>query len=142
MLTRKSGWEGLLSQYIQDNLDRRQEWGQADCSMFVCDWVLQVTGADPAKDFRGKYKTKAGAARAIKKFAGDLDGVAERIAGRLGMEETVPLKARRGDVVMVKGNGGNALGIIDMSGMAVAVQGKDGLEFVPAVHALKAWRVG
>lgn len=142
MLTRCSGWEGMLNAHIEKHLTLPQEWGKYDCCLFTCDWILACTGVDPAKDFRGTYKTKVGAYRAIKAFAGDLQGVAERIFAELNMDPVAPLMGRRGDVVMVKGNGGNALGIIDMSGRAVAVQGKDGLEFVPAVHALKAWRVG
>ena len=142
-MQRVEGWEKKLNARIENHLVLKQVWGEVDCCMFPCDWIIEATGsADPAKDFRGRYKTKIGANRAIKEFAGDLMGVAERITLELAMEEIMPLKARRGDLAIVPGNGGDALGVVDMTGRMVAVQGKDGLKFVQINNALKTWRVG
>ena len=141
-MQRCDGWESLLNAHIEKHLNLPQIWGEIDCCLFPCDWILLACGVDPAKDFRGKYKTKTGANKAIKEFAGDLMGLAEKITKDLGMEETPILKARRGDIAIVPGNGADAMGIIDMTGRQVAVQGKLGLGFIVIEKSIKAWRVG
>jgi len=41
-----------------------------DCAMWVADWVLKVTGVDPAADLRGTYTNEVGAARQIIRWGG------------------------------------------------------------------------
>ena len=74
-MQRCDGWESLLNDHIEKHLNLPQKWGEIDCCLFPCNWILLACGVDPAKDFRGKYKTKLGADRAIKSFAGDLMGL-------------------------------------------------------------------
>lgn len=45
-------------------------WGTDDCSLWVCDIILEETAADLAKPLRGKYRTRAGAMRVMKRFCG------------------------------------------------------------------------
>ena len=45
-------------------------YGDDDCSLWPCDIILADCNIDLAKPLRGKYKTKLGAYRALKKFAG------------------------------------------------------------------------
>lgn len=142
MLTRKEGWEKVLAGHIEESLRKPQAWGTVDCCLFACDWILKATGVDPAAEFRGKYDTQAGAYRLMKKYANGLYGTAEKIFTELEMPETIPTLARRGDIALVPGNGGPALGIVDTSGMRIAVHGKDGLAFVPVNQSIKVWRVG
>lgn len=47
-------------------------WGRSDCILTAADWVREVTGADPARAYRGAYEDEAGA-RAIAKAAGGLE---------------------------------------------------------------------
>ncbi len=44
------------------------QWGENDCALFACDLVEAATGVDYAAPFRGRYRTAAGAARALKRF--------------------------------------------------------------------------
>lgn len=142
MLARKDGWESLLNDHIESHLSKPQKWGEADCFLFACDWMRTATGVDPAKGYRPRYKTKTGAHRLIKSFEGGLIKEAERLFSSLEMEETIKTMARRGDIALVPGNGSPAFGVVDLSGMRVAVQGKEGLEFVPIKDSIKTWRVG
>jgi uncharacterized protein DUF6950 len=142
MLMRKEGWEGLLALHVEVHARKPQKWGELDCSLFACDWVLSATGEDPAREFRGKYETMPGAYRLVKDYAGGLQGTAEKISFRMGMEETTWQFARRGDIGLVPGNGSPALGVVDTSGKNFAVHGKDGLDFIPLKNAIKIWRVG
>ena len=34
-------------------------WGEADCCLMLADWILRVTGRDPAAHLRGLYETAA-----------------------------------------------------------------------------------
>ncbi|AWI85174.1 hypothetical protein CEW88_15610 [Alloyangia pacifica] len=36
-------------------------WGTADCIISVCDYLLDQTGTDPARPWRGSYCTREGA---------------------------------------------------------------------------------
>lgn len=141
MLKRKSGWESILNDHLEKHLNLKRDWGTVDCCMFTCDWVFNSTGEDPAKDFRGTYKTKSGAYKRIKAVATDLPQLAYKIFSKLGMKEGNKFKAKRGDVGLVPGNGGLALGVIDMTGRTIAVQGKEGLDFMPVENIIKAWGV-
>lgn len=141
-MVRKEGWESLLNTHIENHLNRAQKWGQVDCFMFACSWVNIATGIDPAKEYHTRYKTKTGAYRLIKSFEGGLLSEAEKLFSGLGMVEVIPTMARRGDIALVPGNKDDAFGIVDLSGLRVAVQGKNGLDFAPLQTAIKTWRVG
>lgn len=50
------------SQFLRASLDRAFVWGESDCFCWVCDWIAQVRGVDPAAPWRGRYRDEAGAA--------------------------------------------------------------------------------
>ena len=145
MLKRVSGWENILAEFITSKQKTRFKRGQHDCALFACSCVLKITGVDPAKWFRGRYASKKGAAEALKQYGGTLEVVADKILGdELKCPVIPPLMAQRGDIVLVKKNGGTALGIVDFDGeIILADQGqKVGLAKVPFTWASKAWKVG
>ncbi|MEE8534768.1 MAG: hypothetical protein V3S45_01910 [Kiloniellales bacterium] len=116
------------------------KWGENDCALFACDVLLEATGQDFAAPFRGRYKSAVGAARVLKKFAGGgLEETAEAIARDHARPEVPPLKAQRGDMVLVETETGPALGVC--LGEAAAVAGQEGTVMVPARSWLRAWRV-
>jgi len=45
----------LVRDYLAADLKRRWEYGQVDCTMFVCDWIHARSGHDIAGDMRGTY---------------------------------------------------------------------------------------
>ena len=115
-------------------------WGRNDCATFACDIAEAVCGVDFADPLRGRYKTRRGAARVLKGFAGGgLDVAAEKIAVQHGRPEVAPSMARRGDLVLIDTDLGLALGVC--VGESIASAGPDGVALMPLSAARRAWRV-
>lgn len=76
-------WLQLLNAHIEENRNKPFEWGQHDCGLWLASCLIVTTGQDFAADIRGKYKSAAGAIRAMKKASGSStpEGFAE---ARLG----------------------------------------------------------
>jgi hypothetical protein len=130
---RFENWPSLLADFLAD--EKPFAWGSRDCCLFAADAVLCITGTDPAKGYRGRYKTAIGAAR-LQRLYGGLAGLMKKT----GMEEVHPLRSHRGDVVLLDTPLGEALGVIDMSGR-IAGQGPGGTTRYPLSSARRAWRV-
>lgn len=72
-------------------------WGRSDCVLSVADYVLAVTGKDPAADWRGVYSDETGAQAVAEGFGGVL-GLVSHYASQTGLEPaSAPL---RGSVVV------------------------------------------
>ncbi|WGG61952.1 hypothetical protein QA414_15665 [Brucella intermedia] len=106
-------------------------WGRSDCILTAADAVDAVLGDDPAKDIRGKYKSKTGAYRLIKQRG--FQSVADVLASKF--EEIPSALAQRGDL----GTFENTAGYFCEYGFAV--KGEDGLRFLPRTIAEKAFKV-
>ena len=142
-MERRDGWEHYLDEFIFKRKRSSFRYGKNDCCLFVCDAVERMTGVDPAEEFRGKYSTKSGAYELLKKFAGGkLEETVRTLTKNYGMPEINKNFAGRGDVVLVNGEMGDALGIVDMTGEQVAIPARKGLVFFPMIAIKKAWRVG
>ena len=115
-------------------LERRSvpfSWGQNDCCLFVADAVRALHGVDFAASLRG-YTTRFGAARRLAKAG----GIAKLVDGML-----VPISAsiaQRGDVVMFRAEGGDALGLC--VGRKFAAAGPSGVTFFDMSYVTRAWR--
>lgn len=109
-------WEARLAAYLEPLRARAFAWGSHDCCTFAAGAVEAMTGTDPMPEFRGRYSTAIGSARALRRFgAGDLAATLD------GKFEAVPASlAHRGDIVMSSGLLGICLG-----GFLVAV-GREG----------------
>lgn len=59
-----------LTEYLEHDTHRRWKWGELDCTLFVCDWVFTHCGKDPARQYRGRYSTAAGALNILNKHGG------------------------------------------------------------------------
>lgn len=133
-MTRHPDWENRLSEYLASMAGVSFNYGQADCALFAAGAVQAMTGDDPAKAFRGKYKSMAGSVRALKDIgAGTLEATISAM-----FSEIPPAFARRGDLVMHDGAvgvcvGSDALFILDAS------QGA-GLERITRERWQKAFR--
>lgn len=77
-------------------------WGVSDCALAVMDIYAAVLGRDPAAAYRGRYRTRLGAARALRRLAGgDLgDGLAA-VAAAEGWPEIAPPAAMTGDLGLI-----------------------------------------
>lgn len=87
-----------LAQYLASVGKRRWKVGALDCSVFMADWVREVTGCDPIADVRGKYKTDKQMWKIVRAEGGFEAACAARLAA-VGMRETET--PDNGDVVVV-----------------------------------------
>jgi hypothetical protein len=129
---RHENWPSRLSDFIGAASGRPFSWGSSDCCLFAADWVQEATGIDPAAEYRGRYRTEAGAARLLNRLGGSVEAAVDKA---LGMPLTSPLLAQRGDIALVDG----ALGIV--IGGEVALMSEAGLVLHPLAMAARAWRI-
>lgn len=142
-MKRFEDWTVRLDAYLDWIAEESFSYGTHDCALFACNVVRELTGIDIAKEFRGKYHTKAGAYAALKKFAGGgLEAIALKMAAEHGMEE-IPVKmAQRGDVVLLEATEGPTLAVVTLDGTHVTAPGPTGLVRWPVDKGRRAWRVG
>ena len=104
---------------LNDFLAQRQhmpfKWGSNDCCLFIADWLLIATGNDYGLKFRGKYRTKKGAFRCL--FKHGYKDIKTLFKACLNVEIS-PLKAKRGDVVLVAHNDELIGGIVGINCVA------------------------
>jgi len=96
---RKPDWEARLAAYLEPLRLRTFAWGRHDCCTFAAGAVEAMTEVDPIPEFRGRYSSARGAARALKRLgrgtlAATLDAKFEAVPASL---------AQRGDIVMSDG---------------------------------------
>jgi hypothetical protein len=114
---RKPDWDARLAAYLDPLRARPFAWGTHDCCIFTAGAVEAMTGVDPMPEFRGRYSTAIGSARALTRFGkGTLEATLD------AKFEAVPeALAHRGDIIMSDG----ALGICWGSALiAVGLEGE------------------
>lgn len=85
-------------------------WGNLDCSLFVADWVKELTGVDPMRGWRGSYNDLRGWLR-IKKTL-KLGDAAEAALLSIGWSKICPSLAPDGSVgVVILENSDEALSL-------------------------------
>lgn len=129
-------WDQRLAAWI--NAEAVHPFNEADahCGWFAADAVIAITGIDLVSEWRGKHKTIAGAARALKK-AGFEDHIA--LAASL-LPEIAPAFAYRGDLMVIEQDGAFALGVL--MGEYAWARGRDGVCLVDRMQAHRAFKVG
>jgi hypothetical protein len=138
-LYRKQNWHNGLFELIRSRRDAPFEWGKNDCTLFAADCVEAITGVDLAADYRDKYSSEVGAYKLLKKeFEGDIGRAVERFLG----EGIPPLRARRGDIVLIDSGRPLSPALAMCEGRYVVAPGPHGLAFQELSKALKAWRIG
>lgn len=135
-LQRREGWEQAYVRVGIAAMKRPHAWGEHDCVMFVCDCIAAMTGEDLAADFRGQYDNER-EARALLARLGYVD-IGALASSRL--PEIDPAQAQRGDVVLIPGEEGEYLAIVD--GRTAVGPAARGLTHAPLGLAKRAWRVG
>ena len=128
-------WEPRLRGYLASSAAAPFEWGLTDCASFTGGAVEAMTGVNPHARFAGKYKTAKGAARALRRL-GHEDHVA--YAAALATE-IPPSYAAFGDIAVVQGEGGLALGVV--IGTHIEVRAPGGRAVLPLTDAMRAFRV-
>lgn len=139
---RKPDWPSRLAASIESARKRRFAWGEHDCCLFACACIAAMTGVDPARGFRGRYRNRRGALRALRRRAGG--GLAETVAAlaaRHGYAEIAPLKAGRGDLVLLTGRGAGPDGLGICVGRAALVATPEGLQAITPQAWQRAWKI-
>lgn len=92
-------WEVRLAAYLEPLRTRPFAWGDHDCCTFAAGAVAAMTGVDPMPEFRGRYSTAIGSARALRRFG------QVTLAATLGAKfrQVPPALCHRGDIVMSDG---------------------------------------
>lgn len=131
-MKRFDDWRRRLVAFLVEHEGRPVEYGTSDCALFAADAVKEITGEDFGAPYRGTYSTAAGAAKALRKSG--YSDLAE-LAAATFPDEVLPSFGQTGDLAVVKGEDGPALGIV--SGMwVVTAYGR-----VPVSAALKVYKV-
>lgn len=133
-MTRHPDWQKRLTDYLRAIHQHPFEYGRFDCALFVAGAVKAMTGVDPMRGMRGYRSRSAGmrAARA-KGHADHIDMTATLFP------EVLPSLAGPGDIAVIDGTTGPALGIVQ--GAHIYVAGDAGLGLVPFTAARRAFRV-
>lgn len=135
MIKRTDDWLIRLHEAVEAQRHDQFAWGERDCALFAADCVLAMTGTDPAKGFRGRYKTSQGAALALKR-AGHMtlaDMASSVLTG-------IPVAlASTGDVAAWEDDGNLVLGVF--IGERVMGRMTHGLGTVDRSVVTMAWRV-
>ncbi|OOH86251.1 DUF6950 family protein [Comamonas kerstersii] len=134
MPTRLFDWEQRLGDLVAQRLSQPFVWGVNDCVLFAADCVHAVTGVDPVPDLRGQWSDPGSAARAIVRAGGLEAAVQSR-----GFQQVAALFAQRGDVVLHRREGVDALAVC--VGASLAAPSEAGLMFFGLEHGVVAWRV-
>jgi hypothetical protein len=132
-----------LHSFLLERANVPFQYGVQDCALLACDAIAAMTGVDIAQEFRG-YKTQRGALRAIRKVTGGstVEHAAVYCATKYGLTEYPhPLKAQRGDLVLIEQADGLLLGLIDLSGTCVLAPGDDGIRRLELTSIKRSWRI-
>lgn len=139
-MNRQPNWPTRLALFIEEKEKQPFAWGSNDCCLFTCDWIAILTQIDPAAEFqlRGAYTTALGAERILKEHGG-LEVLAEAWFKAHGRDACPISHAGRGDVVVFRTENGPMLGVC--LGAMSAGPGKDGVQFLPTLEAVTAYKI-
>lgn len=134
-MRRFENWDKLLSDYLTEMRFKPFKWGENDCVLFAVKGAEVMTGVNTYNSYLG-YRSKTGAFRIIKENGG-IDVV---VSKHYGPGHRNLLKARRGDIVMIK-DGEMKIGLIDDSGQFVVLPGDEGLVKEPLSKIWRVWSI-
>jgi hypothetical protein len=145
-LTRTPHWATReYHQFILSELKTPFEWGQWDCCLFAASAIQSFTGVDIAAPyFRGHYNDQASAMALIHTVTGGstvADAAAYCAAQHGLVQNTHPLLAQRGDLVVINNKGNTIAGVVHLNGKDVISVSQAGLVRLPIRSVVQSWRV-
>lgn len=134
-MMRFSDWQVRLVAYLSQASGKAFQEGLHDCALFGAGAVLTMTGMDYAAPYRGRYSTTRGGLRILKR-----EGFADHIAlAAHHLSDKGKARANPGDLAVVAGIGGPALGVVQ--GEAIYVLQPDRMALVPLIAAQRVFEV-
>lgn len=130
---RRNDWVEKMWLAIEDHADTEFVWGVNDCCLFVARVVDAMTDSDIETQLNASYSDEETALAYIASF-GSLEAA---VSSYLGQPE--PGRPLRGDVVLIDGGEGPALGIL--VGGHIAGMGPNGFVYLPRSEALQRWAI-
>lgn len=142
-LTRITGWEGRLAEYLRRNNSRKFDRGMFDCVRFTADAVFEIVGVDLADAFRDKYRTDEEAKKLVQELGEDgFFRVVNDVAIQAGFVPTDWKHAHRGDPVFITSIGDAWSGGLALCMGAHALSPtKTGIVQVPMRFARIVWSI-
>ena len=134
-MKRLDDWKPRLRAFLAEQGDKQFQLGKQDCGSLAGGAIEAMTGENPHAKVAGKYKTMAGALRALKRLGHD-DHIAYAASV---LTEIDPLYAAFGDIAVVDSPEGPALGVV--VGAYIEVRAPNGRGLVPLTEAVRAFRV-
>lgn len=126
----------LLHRYLAEVRGRAFEPGKWDCALFAAGWVKACTGKDPARGWRGKYRSISRGLAMLRDAEGtDHVGLADRWAKPVSGW----MQARPGDLAVVMDGEHPCFGIVGGSRIHVLLPSR-GLDVVPLSRAERVFR--
>jgi hypothetical protein len=136
MLTRYPEWRARLAGYVSASRRRAFAYGSFDCALFAAGAVEVQTGVDLRRQLAGRYTTKIGAARVLRR-----NGFADPAEVAAALLPPIPVAAaRQGDVATIRTGAGVALAVVGGPHLLAARAGS-GLIALPLTAAVAAFRV-
>ena len=132
-MSRRDDWVAQMWLTIEDHADTPFAWGINDCCLFSARVVDAMTDGDFELDLLAAYSDEETALAYIASH-GSLEAA---VTSHLG--EPAEGRAQRGDVVMVDGGAGHALGIC--VGSSVALVQEQGLLYLPRSAIITRWAI-
>jgi len=139
MIYKTRNWEKRLFASVRAARTQPFQWGVNDCALGTANHVLAFTNVDLAADYRGKYRTLAGARRICGSDARAFLAFVDRIFTEHGMWQVDVKFAQIGDVTFYEKTGFSCVAMC--VGLISVAPGKDGLQHLPTKEALCAWRI-
>lgn len=130
---RPEGWELRLSNYIKSVKDKPFKWGENDCILFSAKAHEAIYLEDCYSKYL-PYSSEEEAQEILKK-----NGGFEKIIGsNLGKPHKNILKAKRGDLVLLK-IPSITCGVVDDSGQHILCPSEKGIVRYPLNKAYRVW---
>lgn len=129
-------WRVRLTDYLAEVARHPLRPGRHDCALFVAGAVRAMTGSDPARGWRGKYRSLAAGQRAL-----EARGYADHVAlVAAWCPPVAPAFAAVGDIAVMKSDvDAAALGLVQ--GASVYVLSRTGLVLVSRMEMLGAFKI-
>ncbi len=130
---RRHDWASRLHAVVEAHYRLPFEWGKADCCLFAARCVDAMTDREVESQILDYYTDEASAHQFIASF-GDLQTTVSQVVGPVSSG-----RATRGDVVLVDGGQGDALGIC--MGGVVLVMTSAGIGEMPRSAVKAVWKI-